>query len=55
MEKWNTQQALELFTFVSFAAPFVFVIRKSDGVKGTLEFTHSPREYFNFTAHNSEG
>jgi hypothetical protein len=33
---------------IGFAAPFVVVRRKSDGVKGTLEFTHSPRVYFDF-------
>jgi hypothetical protein len=26
----------------------VVVKRKSDGKKGSLEFTHSPRVYFNF-------
>jgi hypothetical protein len=25
-------------------------LRKSDGVKGSLEFTHNPRVYFNFVA-----
>jgi hypothetical protein len=29
-------------------APFVIVTRKSDGAKGSLEFTHNPRFYFNF-------
>jgi hypothetical protein len=38
----------EEFSVVGFAAPFVVVRRKSDGVKGTLGFTHSPRVYFNF-------
>jgi hypothetical protein len=36
------------FTVVGFAAPYVVVVRKSDGVKGTLEFTHRPRVYFDF-------
>ena len=31
-------------------APFVAVRRKSDGAKGSMEFTHSPRFYFNFVA-----
>jgi hypothetical protein len=48
-EKWDTDQVRELFEVHSFLAPFVFVTRKKDGVKGTLEFTHSPRFYFNFT------
>lgn len=49
-ERWDTQQMGELFTVHSFLAPFVIVTRKSDGVKGTLEFTHHPRWYFNFVA-----
>jgi len=47
-EKWNTDQLREQFEVVGFLAPFVAVVRKSDGVKGTLEFTHMPRWYFNF-------
>ena len=35
-----------------FLAPFIVVTRKSDGVKGSMEFTHSPRMYFNFVADN---
>jgi hypothetical protein len=29
-------------------APFVVVRRLSDGQKGSLEFQHHPRFYFNF-------
>jgi hypothetical protein len=29
-------------------APFVVVRRKADGRKGSLEFQHHPRFYFNF-------
>ena len=47
-ERWDTDQVRELFEVHSFLAPFVFVTRKKDGVKGTLEFTHLPRFYFNF-------
>ena len=46
--EWNTQELQEDFTVSAFLAPFVSVTRKSDGVKGTLEFTHKPRKYFNF-------
>ena len=49
-ESWDTAQMQELFTVHGFAAPFVVVTRKSDGAKGSLEFTHSPRRYFNFVA-----
>ena len=47
-EKWTTSELQEQFTVESFSAPYVFVTRKSDGVKGTIEFGHNPRVYFNF-------
>lgn len=47
-QRWDTEQLKSEFTVTSFLAPFVFVTRKADGVKGTMEFTHSPRWYFNF-------
>ncbi len=47
-EVLTTAEATEKYSFVSFMAPFVVVKRKSDGVKGTLEFTHMPRFYFDF-------
>lgn len=46
--KWTTAQLQQDFTVVGFAAPYVVVVRKADNVKGTLEFTHSPRVYFNW-------
>ena len=48
METYTTTELQEQFIVHSFLAPFVMVTRKSDGQKGTLEFNHSPREYFNF-------
>jgi hypothetical protein len=45
---WTTEELTRDFEVIGFAAPFVVVRRRSDGVKGTLEFTHSPRVYFNF-------
>jgi hypothetical protein len=48
-KRWTTAEMSAEFTVHSFAAPFVIVTRKSDGAKGTLEFTHSPRFYFGFT------
>jgi hypothetical protein len=47
-DTWDTDQMREDFDVVGFSAPFVVVVRKSDGVKGSLEFTHTPRMYFNF-------
>jgi len=45
---WDTAQMQEDFTAVGFAAPFVVVTRKSDGVTGTLMFTNNPRRYYAF-------
>lgn len=45
---WNTQELSEDFEVIGFMAPLVVVRRKADGVKGSLEFTHMPRFYFNF-------
>lgn len=47
-QRWTTEEMSRDFTVQSFMAPFVFVTRRADGVRGTLEFTHSPRFYFNF-------
>lgn len=45
---YDTQALSAEFEVLGFAAPFVVVRRRSDDVKGSLEFTHSPRVYFNF-------
>ena len=50
-QTWDKQELLEDFNVVAFCAPFVVAIRKSDGVKGSLEFTHSPRFYYGWTPH----
>jgi hypothetical protein len=47
-QRWDSDQLREEFEVLGFLAPFVAVKRKKDGVKGSLEFTHSPRWYFNF-------
>jgi hypothetical protein len=47
-EKWTTDEVRELFDVIGFMAPFCVVRRKADGVKGSLEFRHHPRVYFNF-------
>jgi len=31
-----------------FQAPYIVAVRRSDNVKGTLEFIHHPRVYFDF-------
>jgi hypothetical protein len=45
---WTTQELTEAFEVLGFLAPLVVVRRKSDGVKGSLEFQHDPRLYFKF-------
>ncbi len=52
-ERWTTEELTEAFEVVGFMAPFVVVKRKSDGVKGTLEFVQNPGEarvYFGWAA-----
>ena len=45
---WDTSQLTEDYEVIGFLAPFVAVRRKSDGVRGSLEFTHRPRFYYRF-------
>ena len=45
---WDTDQLVKDFEVVGFAAPLVVVRRKSDGQRGSLEFCHMPRFYFNW-------
>lgn len=49
---WDTSELTRDFTVIGFAAPLVVVRRKSDGVKGSLEFQPSPRLYFHFQEHD---
>lgn len=43
---WTAKELTAEFEVLGFQAPFVAVKRKSDGVRGSLKFTHSPRWYF---------
>ncbi len=45
---WDTEELARDFDVKGFMAPFVVVTRNADGVKGSLEFQHYPRFYFNF-------
>jgi hypothetical protein len=45
---WDTGELQREFTVHSFLAPYVSVTRKSDGVKGTMLFSHRPRFYHSF-------
>jgi hypothetical protein len=51
---WDTQQLTENYEVIGFMAPLVAVCRKSDGVKGSLEFQARPRYYFNFQPHQGK-
>lgn len=44
---WSTDELREEFEVLGFMAPFV-IVRRSNGVKGSLEFQHNPRFYFNW-------
>ena len=45
---YTTDELREAFEVHSFLAPFVSVTKRATGEKGTLEFAHMPRVYFNF-------
>lgn len=47
---WDTTQLQNDFQALGFMAPFIVVERRSDKIKGTLTFQHSPRYYFDFQA-----
>lgn len=49
---WDTSELSEDFEAIGFMAPLVVVRRRSDGKKGSLEFQHQPRFYFNFMPHD---
>ncbi len=48
LEKMTTEQMQEKYEVIAFAAPLVIVRRKSDNVKGSLQFDHRPRFYYDF-------
>lgn len=45
---WDTAGLQDEFEALGFMAPLIVVRRRSDGVRGSLEFQHSPRFYFNW-------
>lgn len=49
----STTEMLSQYEVIGFSPPFVVVTRKSDGQRGTLEFTHSPRTYFGWAPDNA--
>ena len=51
-QTWTTEQLREDFEVDGFMAPYVVVRRKSDGKRGSLQFTHNPRVYFGWEPHD---
>jgi hypothetical protein len=47
-QTWTTAEMSRDFEPLGFAAPLIVVRRRSDGKKGSLEFTHMPRFFFNW-------
>jgi hypothetical protein len=45
---WDTEELSRDFEVIGFAAPYVVVRWRGDGRRGSLEFQHHPRFYFNF-------
>ena len=45
---WSTEELQRDFEALGFMAPYIVVRRRSDGVKGSLEFQHNPRFFFNW-------
>ena len=51
---WSTDELAEEFQVIGFMAPICVVRRRADGVKGSVEFQHSPRFYFGFQPHEGK-
>jgi hypothetical protein len=45
---WNDDSLMAAFEASHFVPPYVRVIRRSDGVRGTVLFIDTPRLYFSF-------
>jgi hypothetical protein len=48
---WTTEELTRDFEVTGFMAPLVVARRRADNVVGSLEFSHSPRFYFNWQPH----
>lgn len=53
-QTWTTDELTRDFEVLGFMAPFVVVRRRSDGKRGTLQFTHMPRLYFGWQSTTEE-
>lgn len=45
---WSTGELQRDFNVLGFVSPFVVVTRREDNQKGSLEFQHEPRFFFNW-------
>ena len=45
---YNTNELMEHYEIISFAAPFVYGVDRATKKKGTLIFQHNPRFYHSF-------
>lgn len=45
---WTSEELLADYEVSHFDPPYVHVIRKSDGTRGTVAYTDEPRLYFSF-------
>ena len=45
---WDGSELGRDYEVIGFMAPLVVARRKSDGIRGSLEFQHHPRFYFNW-------
>lgn len=47
-QEWTSDQLREEFEVIGFLAPYVVVVNKATGKKGSLLFRHEPRIYFGY-------
>lgn len=45
---WDTQELQRDFIVEGFLAPFIVAVHRGTGMRGSLEFQHSPRFYFHW-------
>ena len=45
---WSAEQLLRDFRILGYGTSYVAVVRKTDGTEGTLQFSGTPRTYFDF-------
>jgi hypothetical protein len=45
---WTSAELMDVFEVSHFEPPYVHVIRKKDGARGTVVFIDAPRLYFSF-------